>query len=322
MMDETVQSEPAVVKRVTSPSIERALQVIDFLTAHPGRGFTLAELSRRLRISKSTAHVVLNTLTDRGVLQRNADSYEYRLGPALVPIGAVAERSFPALTHAKPEAERLAHDYDGECIVVMATGDELLVVGRSGVPGPLSITYLEGQRHPLAPPLGTIILAWTNEHAVEAWLDRLKDELTLEERDHYRTALDGIRRRGYSVGIRVQRLYELQGLYTNGNLYTPEGRRDISQALSALAHDEFLPAGDDMPPDAEIGFIAAPVFGPDGTMLFAITLMPGEQYRGRDLPALARAVVRAAGRVTAAIDGRPPGGGVAPASSTAARRRR
>jgi DNA-binding IclR family transcriptional regulator len=306
MVDKTLQSDRSFVKRATSPSIERAFQMIDFLTAHPGRGFTLAELSRRLRISKSTAHVVLTTLADRGVLQRSPDSFEYRLGPALVPIGAVAERTFPALTLAKEEAERLATDWDGECIVVLAVGDELLVVGRAGIPGPLSVTYLEGQRHPLAPPLGTIVLAWTDEQAVDAWLDRLEHALADAERDRYRDALAAIRRRGYSVGLRVPGLLALRELYENGNLYTPEGRREISRALSALAHDEFLPVGDELPPDAEIGFVGAPVFGPDGSMLFAITVLPGDQHGGRDLPALARAVVRAAGRVTAAIDGRRP----------------
>ena len=41
-------------------------------------------------------------------------------------------------------------------------------------------------------------------------------------------------------------------------------------------------------------------------MLVAISLMASGQYRARDIPELARAVVRAAGSVTAAIDGRHP----------------
>lgn len=76
-----------------SPAVARAVQVLDFLTTHPGRGFTLSELSRRLRISKATAHGILTTLTDRALVQRNPDTNEYRLGPALVPMGSVAERS-------------------------------------------------------------------------------------------------------------------------------------------------------------------------------------------------------------------------------------
>jgi DNA-binding IclR family transcriptional regulator len=289
-----------------SPSIERAVQILDFLTTHAGRGFTLSELSRRLRISKTTAHTILNSLTDRALLVRNPDTNEYRLGPALVPMGAVAERVTPALTHARREAEQLADEFDGECVIVMATGDELLVVGRAGIPGPLSLTFREGQRQPLAPPMGTIILAWMGDRAVEAWLDRLEPDATDSERERYRAAVTAVRRRGYAVGLRVPTLYELHEIYSNADLYTPEGRREISRAFAALARDTYLPA-DDLPPDAEVGSVAAPVFGPDGSMLFAIALVPSGTHHVRQIPALSRALVRAAGRVTAAIDGQHPG---------------
>src|SRR4029077_3188795 len=116
-----------------SPSVDRAVQILDFLTTHPGRGFTLSELSRRLRISKATAHAILTTLTARSLLLRNPTTNEYRLGPSLVSMGAVAERSFPALTYARREAAGLAAEFDTECVVIVATGDELLIVGRAGI---------------------------------------------------------------------------------------------------------------------------------------------------------------------------------------------
>jgi DNA-binding IclR family transcriptional regulator len=289
-----------------SPSVERTVQILDFLTTHPGRGFTLSELSRRLGISIATAHGIVTTLTERALLLRSPETNEYRLGPALVPMGTVAERGFPALTHARREAERLAEEFDAECVIVMAVGHELLIVGRAGIPGPLSITSHEGQRHPLAPPLGSIVIAWTSDRAVEAWLDRLGPELTDPEREHYRAAVESIRRRGYAVGIRVQRLEHLSELYTDGDLYSPDGRRQISRAMAAVAHDDdYLPDTDDLPADAELSSVAAPVFDSDGAMLFAIALMP-EGHRVHDIPALSRAVLRAAGRVMAAIDGRHP----------------
>jgi DNA-binding IclR family transcriptional regulator len=299
-----------------SPSVDRAVQVLDFLTTHPGRGFTLSELSRRLGMSKATAHGILSTLTERALLQRHPDTNEYRLGPALVPMGQVAERSFPALPHARREAERLAEEYDAECVIVMAIGEETLIIGRAGVPGPHSLTAPEGQRQPLAPPLGSIVLAWTDDHAVEAWLDRLGPELTDADRARHRAAVEAIRRRGYAVSIRVPRLEELLAhLRDSPDLHSPAGRREISRALAAVAHDEYLPA-DEPPPDAELSAVTAPVFGSDGALLFAIALMP-DGRRGRDVPVLARAVLRAAGRVMAAIDGRPPALGAAPARAAA-----
>lgn len=290
-----------------SPAVERTIQILDFLTTHPGRGFTLSELSRRLRISKATAHGVLTTLSERAMVMRNPDTNEYRLGPALVPMGAVAERSFPALAHARGEAERLAEDFDAECVVVIASGEELLIAARAGVPGPQSITSHEGQRHPQAPPLGSVVIAWTADADVEAWLDRLDPKFTEAERRHYRAAVDQIRRQGYSVGVRVEELGRLSATYAEADLYSPEGRRRIGQAMAAVAHDhDYLPTADEeIDPDAELGSVAAPVFDSDGALLFAIALMPDAQ-RARDIPELSRAVLRAAGRVMDAIGGRRP----------------
>jgi DNA-binding IclR family transcriptional regulator len=299
-----------------SPSVERAIQILDFLTTHPGRGFTLSELSRRLQLSKATAHGVLTTLADRGLVLRSADSNEYRLGPALVPMGTVAERGFPALTHARREAETLADEFDAECVIVMAIADEMLLVGRAGVPGPHSITSHEGQRHPLAPPLGSSLIAWAGERSVDAWLNRLGAELTDDERDRYRATIAVIRLQGYAVGVRVQRLYELSETYAEAAPHSPAGQHQITVAMAAVAHDDdYLRAVDELPADAELSSVAAPVFDADGSMVFVIALMP-EDRRVRDVEALSRAVLRAAARVTAVIDGRRPALEDTPAPAT------
>ncbi len=296
-----------------SASTERTLRILEFLTTHPGRGFTLSELSRRLRISKGTTHAIVSTLAERGALIRSGDSLEYRLGPALVPIGSIAERSVPALGHAKSEAERLAEEFDAECLLVMATGGELLIVGRAGVPGPLSITLREGQRRPLAPPLGAIVIAWMGDDAVDAWLDQLDRELTAVERLRYREAITAIRDRGYAVAIRGPRLTEFHRKVCDADLHSPEGRLEIMHALADIAHDDdYLPATiDSLAPDADLSSVAAPVFAHDGAMLFSIALLPDRQ-KARDIPDLARAVMRAAARVMSATERAEP---VAPRAS-------
>ncbi len=288
-----------------SPTAERTIQILDFLTTHPGRGFTGSELSRQLRISKTTAHKILQTLTERALVLRNPDTFEFRLGPALIPMGTVAERNFLALTHAKREAEKLAEEHDAECFIVMVTGDELLNVGYAGVPGPLSTSFREGQRLPLAPPIGTLALAWASDQAIEAWLNRLGLPLTKNERTRYRAAVEAVRRQGFSIGIRTPKLDELRELYASADLHTPGGRRELSLAFDMFAHENHLLANDGLPPGMEISGVGAPVFGPDAKLLFAICIA-STHYHARDIPGLARAALRAAGRVMAAIDGRQP----------------
>jgi len=290
-----------------SPAVERTIQILDFLTTHPGRGFTLSELSRRLGISKATAHGLLTTLNDRALVMRNPETGEFRLGPALVPMGTAAERGFPALGHARVEAARLAEEFESEAVIVIAVADELLIAARAGVPGPGSITSHEGQRHPQAPPLGTVVLAWMEDAAVEAWLDGVDPPFSKGERAHYRDAIAHIRRQGYSAAVRVKRLDRLSEAYADGDLYSPAGRTRIGQAMAAVAHDvDYLPTDErGIDPDAELGSVAAPVFDSDGTMLFTIALMPDAKH-GSDVPELSRTVLRAAGRVMDAIGGRRP----------------
>jgi DNA-binding IclR family transcriptional regulator len=181
-----------------------------------------------------------------------------------------------------------------------------LVVGRAGAAGPSTFNSVEGQRYPIAPPIGSQVIAWLGTIGVEAWLDRFGGHLTDVEREDYRAAVAAARGRGYAVSLRVQPLEELQRVYDEGNLHTPAGRRQLSDAMSALAHEDHLPWGDELPADAELFAITAPIFGPDRTLLLAISLKPSDTYRGRDIPRLAGAVVRAAQRVMAAVDGREP----------------
>jgi DNA-binding IclR family transcriptional regulator len=106
--------------------------------------------------------------------------------------------------------------------------------------------------------------------------------------------------------LEVPSLIEIQELRAGADLHTPQGRRELSRALEAFVHEDFVPVGDDPPADATVTAISAPVFGPDETPLFSIALMPGKRLLGRRVQPVARDVVRAAGRVTKAIHGRQP----------------
>jgi DNA-binding IclR family transcriptional regulator len=288
----------------------RAVRLLDFFTTHPGRGFTLSDLSRQLRLSKSVTHVIATTLADAALLVQNPATHEYRLGPALVPMGDVADRGFAALMHAKDEATRLAEEYESEVLITAATKEELLILGHAGVPLPHSVMWREGQRHPLLPPVGALHMAWSSPATVEAWLARLGASLAESEREHHRLGLSAVRRRGFLIGLLVPAIYDIYGLYSNDRVYTEEGWREVSSAIAALAHDpRHLPVDDsELGEDEQLAAIQAPVFGPEGSLLFAINLVPDAQYRVRDIPVLSRAVLRAAGRVMATNDGRHPAG--------------
>jgi DNA-binding IclR family transcriptional regulator len=185
-----------------SPSVERVVTVIDFLVSRPGESFGLSELSRALGMSKATAHGVCMTLTESGWLLRHPVDKTYTLGPALIAAGhAAGARQLDLVDHARPVMEELAAHLAAQVVASSTVGDEMVLLATAGRPGPMWLAFTVGQRVPLAPPLGTVFLAWAGPDAVESWLDRLKTSATTQDKERLRSALAAIRGRGYALNL-------------------------------------------------------------------------------------------------------------------------
>ncbi|HEY2437795.1 MAG TPA: helix-turn-helix domain-containing protein [Solirubrobacteraceae bacterium] len=293
---------------MSSPAVDRAIRILDFLATHPAEQFTLSELSRRLMISKATAHGVLATLAAKGYVQRHGRSQTYRLGPALVPLGAVTERTLPAVEHGHAQIRALAGKYDVESSLSFATETEIVIIAHEGVPRPLGITGQAGQRLPLVPPFGVVFMAWEAPERVSAWLRRLGPRATPEELARSRNALAAVRRRGWAFALRTEAQVRLAELYSRGpdEIHTSRAQAELDRVMADFARSGYLdeaPVGNE---DAAVQYISAPVFGPEGTMVLAMNIVPGDGFSARDLPELGEALRRAAGEVTLMIHGRRP----------------
>ena len=120
-------------------------------------------------MSKATAHGVCTTLTGSGWLLRHPVDKTYTLGPALIAAGhAAGARQLDLVDHARPEMEELAAQLGAQVVASSTVGDEMVLLATAGRPGPMWLTFTVGQRVPLAPPLGTVFLAWAGPDAVEA----------------------------------------------------------------------------------------------------------------------------------------------------------
>lgn len=293
------------MRPVPSPSVDRVVRILDYLTTHPGTGYTLSELARRLGLSKTTVHRALTALCDRALVVRNPVSNEYRLGLALVPMGAAAERSWPALAVARTEIQRLAAEYDAEAMIVAPAHEDLVIVARAGLPGPNSSPSAEGQRKSFVPPIGVSMVAWSDDDAVEAWLARVEDA-TDAERENLRAAIAHFRRRRYAVALWGADGEHYREIHADEDPRAPQGLGELRQILASLNQDyQFVASEDDLPATTRMVSITAPVFGPDGILLFTIAVVLDHHDRIPSLSAVVREVVRAAGRVAQTADGHP-----------------
>jgi DNA-binding IclR family transcriptional regulator len=282
-----------------NPAVERTVAILDFLAAHPDEPFTLSELARRLAITKATAHTMLNALADAGYLLRHPTQKTFTLGPALIAIGsAAASRRMEVVDYARDEMKRLADELQLQVMASAAMGEEIVMLARAGAAGPFRLTMDVGQRIPLVPPLGTVFVAWSPQEEIDRWLRRVGAGTPEAELDRYRAAVDVVRRRGWSLGLEA-------AVPLHDAL-----ERDASGLLAELARGEYLLLELERAASYRLSHVAAPVFGPDGSVVLALTLIgfPG-RLDADAVPELAERLVASALVVTKAIHGRAPDAG-------------
>jgi DNA-binding IclR family transcriptional regulator len=264
----------------SAPSVERTVTVLNFLAAHNRDEYSLSELARRSGLSKATCHALVTSLTDAGYVMRHPIRNTYRLGPALIGLGRAAEDSFTAVEFARGEMRRLVDLFQLECMASAVAGNHIVVLEHATLDVPLSISMRVGQRVPLVPPLGTIFVAWAPPQDIDAWLLRLGPEVSEDQMERYRNAVEAVRRRGYTVAV------------------TP---RDEAE------HEDHVLLELQAASDFRVHLLVAPVFDSAGAVTLALTLFGfAEQLTEEDIPAYAQELCSSARTVTAAIHGKMP----------------
>jgi DNA-binding IclR family transcriptional regulator len=273
-----------------APSIDRTVALLNFLATRPDESFSLTELSRRVGIAKPTAHAMLAALTDAGYLLRHPADKTYALGPALVAVGAAAaKRELDLVAYARDGMQALADELGVEVVASAAVGEEIVMLARAGEPRPLGVRLDVGQRLPLVPPLGTVFVAWSPPDEIDRWLRRVGASATDADLERYRAALDAVRRRGYLVGLEP----------ASGGV-----RPAAAEMVEDLGHQEYVLTELDGAAPYRPMHMAAPVFGPDGSVALALTLIGFRgQLRVEKVPEIGERLLDAARTVTKAIGG-------------------
>ncbi len=265
----------------TSPSTDRAIAILLFLAADPVRPCRLADITRSVGVSHASAHAVLTSLEQQGLVRRDDRSRTFSLGPTLITLGVAARRGLPVVDVARPHMQRLSERLALECHAGVQVADQIMVVARTGAHQPFGLGVEVGQRLPLVPPLGTPYVAWSGPQAIEAYLRRAAPECGHDELERYRQAIRAVRERGYAVALDAatrQRFGELAAELAR----TPDSDlRPLEGAAQSLLGGDYLLVELEGAASYDVTGISAPVFGPDGS----VVLVVGVVGFGRGLPA-------------------------------------
>lgn len=111
------------------PSVDRAMSLFELL-ASAQRGMTLSEVSRKLKIPKSTTHYLIHTLATRGYIQRGTDGRHYLLGLRFSDIASASLAELNLRTIATPFLRHMVTRLKLTSTATVLRGAEGVIVAR------------------------------------------------------------------------------------------------------------------------------------------------------------------------------------------------
>lgn len=193
-----------VTRTATLGSVANAARVLKSFTAVE-REWGVSDLARHLCIAKSTAHRLLATLTDEGLLEQDADTGRYRLGLAIFDLAA-AVQSFDLHEAALTPMTEL-RNRSGETVqVAVLDGREVVYVERLDSPNTLRMFLEVGRRNwAHCTGCGKALLAFAPpdvlDRTLKGWDLPAKTDHTIVDHATLRADLTESRRRGYAQNL-------------------------------------------------------------------------------------------------------------------------
>ena len=152
--------------RYNVPGLERGLRMLQ-LFGRTNVLLTSAEMGRALRVPRSTAFRLAQTLEWLGFLQREGE--RYRIGPAVLRLGFEYIASLELSDLARPVVERLRDETGLAAQLVVRDGTEVVVVLKASPATAFATNVSVGTRLPAhATVLGRVLLADTDDDALRA----------------------------------------------------------------------------------------------------------------------------------------------------------
>jgi DNA-binding IclR family transcriptional regulator len=130
-----------------SPPTERVVAVMRLLATNPGHHYSLAQISRALNISRSTALTILTTLVAFDWATRDPHTAGFGCGSAFASLATSAEA---AMLHA--DLEDLATDLGTQAFLTQLQGDKLIVIDVAGHSQTSTPPIRRGMSYPMMAP--------------------------------------------------------------------------------------------------------------------------------------------------------------------------
>lgn len=149
-----------------STAVERTLAILEAVAQRPA-GMTNADISRKLKIPKSSASYLLRTLEHHGYVRREEESGRYRLGVKVLALGQGALTGVDVRQVALPHLRQLVVHSQLTAHLAILDGDEAVYIEKVDAPGFIKMDTWVGKRMEIySTGVGKAIVAYHSEQEV------------------------------------------------------------------------------------------------------------------------------------------------------------
>jgi DNA-binding IclR family transcriptional regulator len=153
------QTEEGESRLSGTQSIERALLLMREIAAHNRTGSRLLDLATRTGLQRPTVHRMLKCLMLENMVQQDADSHRYFLGPMVFELGLTAAPRFNLREICHPSMTRIAEATGDTVFLTQRSGLDSVCVDRQEGTFPIKTFTLEiGMRRPLGVGTGSLAI--------------------------------------------------------------------------------------------------------------------------------------------------------------------
>lgn len=189
------------------PGTKSALRAISLLKVFNGEKaeWGLTELSDAVGLNKTTTYRLLTALKSEGMVTQNPETQNYRLGPAVIALGARALRSNDLRSASRPELEWLAEETGETATLEVLVDDQVLILDEVLGAHLVGTSASIGTRWPAhATSTGRVLLAHLPDGAREAAVNtewpQLTDTTTTDS-EALRREFNAVREQGHAVVV-------------------------------------------------------------------------------------------------------------------------
>jgi DNA-binding IclR family transcriptional regulator len=194
---ERVKGSEPVDQSKGGESVRAVDRALDILLAFQGaeRGLTVAELVKRVDLSRPTLYRLLNTLELKGFVASSGDPQRFRLGPSVARLAHSWSTSLKLSDVAEPAMRRVWNAT--EETVALFIPDGLMRLCAAEIPSPQALSFKRGvgyRERLVVGASGRSILAFMDHIDLAAYTEGIDIDI-----EKCRDELRKIRRRGYAV---------------------------------------------------------------------------------------------------------------------------